>query len=78
MLSQAAVRGLLVAAQGLDRRRIAPATKAEVCEAIRRMHVLQIDTLHVVARSPYLVLWSRVGEYPQDWLDELLAERLSD
>jgi uncharacterized protein YcaQ len=35
------------------------ATKAEVPEAIRRMGALQIDTIHVVARSPYLVLWSQ-------------------
>ena len=41
---------------------------------IRQMHVLQIDTIHVVARSPYLVLWSRLGDYAQPWLDELLAE----
>ena len=30
-------------------------------DAIRRMGVLQIDTISVVARSPYLVLWSRLG-----------------
>jgi uncharacterized protein YcaQ len=28
----------------------------------------------VVARSPYLVLWSRLGHYEPRWLDELLAE----
>ena len=38
------------------------------------MGVLQIDTIHVVARSPFLVLWSRLGDYPQAWLEELLAE----
>ena len=38
------------------------------------MGVLQIDTIHVVARSPYLVLWSRLGDYRREWLDELLAE----
>jgi uncharacterized protein len=73
-LSQEAVRGLLVAAQGLQQRPPSPATKADVRQIIRRMHVLQIDTIHVVARSPYLVLWSRLGDYPQRWLDELLAE----
>ena len=40
----------------------------------RRMSALQIDTIHVVARSPYLVLWSRLGAYEPRWLDELLAE----
>nr|WP_234476638.1 crosslink repair DNA glycosylase YcaQ family protein [Paraburkholderia aspalathi] len=38
------------------------------------MAQLQIDTIHVVARSPYLVLFSRLGAYPQQWLDEHLAE----
>jgi len=36
--------------------------------------VLQIDSISVVARSPYLVLWSRIGAYDPTWLDELLAE----
>ena len=37
------------------------------------MRLLQIDTIHVVARSPYLVLFSRLGDYKPQWLDELLA-----
>ena len=41
--------------------------------AIDRMQLLQIDTIHVVARSPYLVLFSRLGTYPAQWLDEALA-----
>jgi uncharacterized protein YcaQ len=73
-LSQDAVRGLMIAAQGLQQRPSSPATKADVRQMIRQMQVLQIDTIHVVARSPYLVLWSRLGDYPQHWLDELLAE----
>ncbi len=73
-LSQNAARNLLIAAQGLNRRPDHPAEKADLLETIRRMGVLQIDTIHVVARSPYLVLWSRLGHYPPAWLDELLAE----
>jgi uncharacterized protein YcaQ len=38
------------------------------------MGALQIDSISVVARSPYLVLWSRIGAYDPPWLDELLAE----
>ncbi len=73
-LSQDAVRGLMIAAQGLQHAASSPATKSDVRQIIRQMHVLQIDTIHIVARSPYLVLWSRLGEYHQHWLDELLAE----
>lgn len=62
---------IAVAAQALDRRPAA-ASKAAVLDVIRRLGCLQIDTIHVVARSPYFVLWSRLGEYDPAWLDELL------
>ena len=38
------------------------------------MGALQIDTISVVARSPYLVLWSRLGDYNPAWLEQLHAE----
>jgi uncharacterized protein len=63
-----AVQGLLTAPTQL-------AVKADVLAAIRRMGVLQIDTISVVARSPYFVLFSRLGEYDPKWLDELLVEK---
>ena len=63
----------MLAAQGLDAEP-KRATKDDVRETIRRMGVLQIDSISVVARSPYLVLWSRLGSYEPMWLDELLAE----
>ena len=64
----------MLAAQGLDRRPGRLATPDDVLAAIRRMGVLQIDTIHVVARSPYLVLWSRLGDYEPRWLDESHAD----
>jgi uncharacterized protein len=73
-LSHAAAQALMVATQGLHRRPDGIASKADLLATIRRMGVLQIDTIHVVARSPYLVLWSRLGAYPQEWLTDLLAE----
>jgi uncharacterized protein YcaQ len=73
-LSHAAARALMVAAQGLHRHPRRSATKAAVLETIRHMGALQIDTIHVIARSPYLVLWSRLGTYEPRWLEELLAE----
>lgn len=74
ILSEGGARVLMLAAQGLCSRPARKATKRDVLSMIRRMSVLQIDTIHVVARSPYLVLWSRLGEYDPLWLDELLAE----
>lgn len=73
-LSLAAARALHLAAQGLLRPPRGKADKAAVLATIRRMGVLQIDTIQVVARSPYLVLWSRLGDYRQAWLEQLLAE----
>ncbi len=73
-LSLTEARALLLAAQGLLRRPLKKATKRDVLSAVRRMGALQIDTISVVARSPYLVLWSRLGEYDPAWLGELLAE----
>jgi uncharacterized protein len=73
VFSVEAARELLLAAQGLgavSKR----ATKEDVRGIIRRMGVLQIDSISVIARSPYLVLWSRLGSYEPKWLDELLAE----
>ncbi|MCA1597252.1 MAG: winged helix DNA-binding domain-containing protein, partial [Chloroflexi bacterium] len=70
----AGARALLLAAQGLLDPPKRPAAKQDVLSAIRRMEGLQIDTISVVARSPYLVLWSRLGAYETRWLDELLAE----
>jgi uncharacterized protein YcaQ len=67
-------RLLHLAAQGLLARPRRRAKKPDVLDAITRMRVLQIDTINVVARSPYFVLFSRLGAYKPQWLDETLAE----
>ncbi len=72
-LSLSGARALHLSAQGLNRPP-SPASKADVLHCIRRMGALQIDTIHVVARSHLLVLWSRLGAYEPRWLDDLLAE----
>jgi uncharacterized protein YcaQ len=66
-------RNLHLAVQGLLTPPRARATRARVLAAIQRMRLLQIDTIHVVSRSPYLVLFSRLGSYERRWLDDLLA-----
>jgi len=66
-------RTALLHAQGLTRPLPTQTTPADVLDAIRRMHVLQIDTISVVNRSPYLVLFSRLGAYTPSWLTEVLA-----
>jgi hypothetical protein len=73
-LPLAAVRLMQLNVQGLLHPPDEPAAKESVLAVIRRMGVLQIDTINVVARSPYLVLFSRLGDYNPAWLDEHLAE----
>lgn len=72
-LTLSGVRALHLSAQGFGAQ-AEPAVKADVLGAIRRMEALQIDTIHVIARSHLLVLWSRLGAFDPSWLDELLAE----
>ena len=72
-LSLTDARNLHLTAQGLlnkPRRRALP---EDILATISRMSLLQIDTINIVARSPYLVLFSRLGNYSQQWLDESLA-----
>jgi hypothetical protein len=73
-LSLAQARRLHLAAQGLLRPLGRRARAADVVAAIERMRLLQIDSIHVVARSPYLVLHARLGDYQGNWLDEALLQ----
>jgi len=72
-ITPAQARLALLAAQGLAGDQPPEPDAADVLSAIRRMHALQIDTINVVARSPYLVLWSRLGDYDPALLDDLLS-----
>lgn len=75
-LSSRSAQLLHLAAQGLLKRGTRKARKPDVAAIIARMGLLQIDTINVVARSPYMVLFSRLGGYRNEWLDETLAEGL--
>jgi uncharacterized protein YcaQ len=66
-------RNLHLAAQGLLQAPTRAAKPSDIAACIQRMALLQIDTIHVVSRSPYLVLHSRLGDYPREWLEEALA-----
>ena len=72
-ISLADARNLHLAAQGLLNKPRRRASLEDIPATISRMSLLQIDTINIVARSPYLVLFSRLGNYPAQWLDESLA-----
>ncbi len=69
-------RTLMITCLGLENNSFNSTTlsKDGVLETIRQINLLQIDTINVVARSPYLVLWSRLGNFEVTWLDQLLSE----
>jgi uncharacterized protein len=69
-------RRLAVATQGLAGPRAAP-DRAGIMAVVRAIRCLQLDPIQVVARSPLLVLWSRVGVYEPQLLDELLYDKRS-
>lgn len=65
---------MLLAAQGIEPGPSKPATRATVRVSIARMGQLQIDTISVVNRSPYLVLFARIGAFDNAWLEQLLVQ----
>jgi uncharacterized protein YcaQ len=75
VITQQQARRLQIHSLGLGAELAETVTKVNLLEEIIRMGVLQIDTINIVARSQYIVLWSRLGSYPLNWLDELIAEK---
>ncbi|MCA3560588.1 MAG: YcaQ family DNA glycosylase [Aestuariivirga sp.] len=70
-LSLAQARRVALAAQGFSfPDRTKKVTWAHMAPMIRRLNLLQIDSVNVVTRSHYLPLYSRLGAYAQATLDE--------
>jgi uncharacterized protein len=51
------------------------ATRASIARAVSQMGLLQIDTISVVNRSPYLVLYARLGAFDFNWLNDNLKQK---
>ncbi|WP_207268164.1 winged helix-turn-helix domain-containing protein [Pseudomonas sp. FW305-28] len=64
-------RRLALAAQGFDGRSPpASVQPSRLNRLIERLGVLQIDSVNALVRSHYLPLFSRLGHYPRDLLDQ--------
>ncbi len=70
-LSPIQARRLAITRQQLAGER-APANARGIMKVMRDLGCLQIDPISAVARSPYLVLWSRLGAYDPAHLHALL------
>jgi uncharacterized protein YcaQ len=69
-LSIAAARRVALAAQGFNQPdRTKPVNWTRIEATVRRLNLLQIDSVNVLVRSHYLPVFSRLGAYPRDSLD---------
>jgi uncharacterized protein YcaQ len=70
-LSARDARRLALAAQGFSKAPPAAPGRADLLRVVRRLGVVQIDSVNVLARSHYLPFHSRLGAYPREALEDL-------
>jgi uncharacterized protein len=69
-LSRAQARRIALAAQGFgEPRPDGPIDARRIARTVRRLGLLQIDSVNVLARAHYVPLFSRLGPYPTALLD---------
>lgn len=71
MLSQGEARRIALAAQGFGASQERAPDRAAMLRMIRRLGLLQLDSVNILVRSHYLPLFSRLGIYDATALDAL-------
>jgi uncharacterized protein len=74
-LSIANARALQLHVMGLAHTASMVATQARLAKTLETMQLLQLDTISVVNRSHFLVLYARLGHFPIQWLDQMLVDK---
>jgi uncharacterized protein YcaQ len=72
-LSAIEARRIALRAQGFGKPPAAQPVRPQVLAAVRRLGLLQLDSVNVLVRSHYLPLFSRLGAYDRAILDNLSA-----
>jgi len=72
-LSLLEARTIALRAQGFGVSRNKPPTRSRMLDEVRRLGLLQLDSVNVLVRSHYLPLFSRLGAYDRTELDSLSA-----
>jgi uncharacterized protein YcaQ len=68
-LSPRTARRIALSAQGFGRAHPATPGRKHVRDLVRRLGVVQIDSVNVVTRTHYLPAFSRLGDYPREALE---------
>ena len=74
-MSLAEARRVALRAQGFSAKPQAAPTPSKMLDTIRRIGLLQLDSVNVLVRSHYLPLFSRLGTYDRQALDRLSNHR---
>ena len=69
-----AARALALHTQGLAAKKSPKPTRETIYQMAENLGAVQIDTLQMVARSQYILMWSRLGTYDPADFDALIFE----